>query len=47
MLENLTTLKCQSTENWKAVNEAAASIIVKLRHIEHIRGPSVRTIEKT
>ena len=46
-VENLTTLMCQSTENWKAVSEAAASIMTKLRHIEQIRRPSVRTIEET
>ena len=47
MVENLTTLMCQSSENWKAVSEAAASIMTKLRHMEQIRRSSVRTIEET
>nr|AMS38363.1 hypothetical protein [Bactrocera tryoni] len=51
-VDNLTTLMCQSTDKWKAVkwkavSEASAFIMTKLRLFQQIRRPSVRAIEET
>ncbi len=46
-VENLTALMCESSIKWKAVSEASALIMKRLRHLQQIRSQLVRIVEET